>query len=150
MNSVKSPRLRGLLDYWERKRGGRPMPARADIDPVEIPELLAHLILIDVEDGPSHRVRLVGTEIASRYGADFTGKCLEDIDFGELRQTVLDAYLACSRSAAPYVSESFFTSASGVYTSMERLILPLSQNGETAEKLLACIAFEDRRLPVNP
>ena len=39
--------LRGY-DYWETKRGSRSMPARADIDPIEMKAFLPHVVLMDV------------------------------------------------------------------------------------------------------
>jgi hypothetical protein len=40
--------VRAMYDYWLAKRGGRAMPARADLEPVEIKKLLPMLVLVDV------------------------------------------------------------------------------------------------------
>src|SRR5690349_8298694 len=57
--------LTRLFCYWQAKRGGRAMPARADIDPAEIKALLPYMILVDViydtEAGLDFVYRLVGT-----------------------------------------------------------------------------------------
>ena len=37
-----------LYRYWWEKRGSRPAPFRADLNPVEIPDLLPIINLIDV------------------------------------------------------------------------------------------------------
>jgi hypothetical protein len=54
-----------FYEYWLGKgRGaGKAMPARADIDPLDIPALLANVFLIDVVPGNPRRFRfrLVGT-----------------------------------------------------------------------------------------
>ncbi|MBG06491.1 MAG: hypothetical protein CMM59_20710 [Rhodospirillaceae bacterium] len=44
----RNERIRGIYEYWDSKRQGRRMPSRADIDPVEIPEYLSNVILVDV------------------------------------------------------------------------------------------------------
>src|SRR5579884_2075511 len=72
------PALGTLLRYWRVKRGTAAMPARRDIDPLEIgPELLPHLVLADLFDrGTRVRFRLVGTQIVKRLGFDPTGRYL--------------------------------------------------------------------------
>ncbi|MBT5498221.1 MAG: PAS domain-containing protein, partial [Alphaproteobacteria bacterium] len=67
---VASPLLLQAHDLWDRKRANRLMPARADLDPVEMPKLLPHMALIEVRPyGQRLRVRLVGTNIVNIYGA---------------------------------------------------------------------------------
>jgi hypothetical protein len=63
-----------LYDYWIGKHvEGRP-PSRKDLDPpLEIPRLVARLMLVDTE-GDEFRYRLVGSAIASGMNADMTGK----------------------------------------------------------------------------
>jgi len=34
--------------YWDAKRAGKSMPSRADIDPIEMPALLPHVVLLEV------------------------------------------------------------------------------------------------------
>lgn len=70
-----SPKFRELMAYWDRKRGTRAMPRRADIDPLEIPKHLGWLIIVEVLAEPERfRFRLVGTKVVDAYGRDFTGK----------------------------------------------------------------------------
>ncbi|MEQ8332152.1 PAS domain-containing protein [Nisaea sp.] len=57
-------RLNDLIAYWRGKRSGDRLPARRDIDPVDIPDLLPHIGLIDViGEGTDFRYRrdLVGS-----------------------------------------------------------------------------------------
>lgn len=62
--------LQRLHDYWRSKWRGESLPSRRDIDPTDFPELLAHLILVDVESsgsGPRYRIRLTGTEFGKAF-----------------------------------------------------------------------------------
>ena len=65
-------RVIALYNYWVQRCAGRPMPRRADIDPVDMPEHLPGLLLIDVEGVSArglgiYRYRVVGTrEVANR------------------------------------------------------------------------------------
>jgi hypothetical protein len=80
------PQVRELYAYWDAKRRGRRMAARADIDPGEIAKLLPHLLLIDVEREPLRfRCRLAGTAAhdlrEGRTIRELTGRYLDEIDF---------------------------------------------------------------------
>jgi len=140
---IASPRLQQLYAYWQDRCAGRPMPSRADIDPLDIPRHLPFLILFDVVPGSERlRARLVGTHVADMYGADYTGQYLDEIAFGDRRAAILHDYLACLGSRAPYVSEHSFWTARGITFRVERVILPLSDDGETVGMLLAGLEFD--------
>jgi hypothetical protein len=66
-----------LYEYWLSKHaGGRP-PSRRDLDPpVDIPRLIANIMLIAI-DGDRFRYRLVGSALWNRYGLDLTGTMVE-------------------------------------------------------------------------
>lgn len=145
---IRSEQLLALYRYWQGKRAGRRMPARADIEPLEIPGLLPTLLLIDIvppEGGgqPRFRVRLAGTEIVDWYGEDYTGRHLDEIDFGDQRPQILADFGDCAATGAPHRGERQFWSARGIQLKMERLILPLGADGETADMLLAGLHFEE-------
>ena len=77
---IDSQILRDIFAYWQSQRGTRAMPARADIQPMEIPRLLRHVYLIDVLSDPrDYRHRLVGTAIGERYGDERTGKLVSEV-----------------------------------------------------------------------
>ena len=42
--------LKDILAYWGSKRAERAMPARRDIDPLEIPKLLPRLLMVDTAE----------------------------------------------------------------------------------------------------
>lgn len=82
-----------VYEYWRDSAGGRPMPQRADIDPVAIPYLLPKLSIIDVpDDGSGLRYRLAGTRLRDAYGCEVTGKRVFGLDFGVKRAYWLEAY----------------------------------------------------------
>ena len=69
-------RWRELYQYWRAKHvGGRP-PARQDIDPVvDIPRLVANLVLMDIE-GDNYRYRVAGSDIEARAGVALAGRVI--------------------------------------------------------------------------
>jgi len=69
-----SKNLQDGLAYWQRIRGGRLMPSRADLDPLHIPQLLPHVMLIDVLREPlDFRFRLLGSMIDRIVARDYRG-----------------------------------------------------------------------------
>lgn len=138
--------LRELYGYWDGKREGRPMPGRADLDPVEVPKLLPYLILFEVEaDSKRLWVRLAGTEVVRLYGRDYTGSYLDELDFGDQRRAVLADYRACVKNGRPAVAHRKFWNLSGLHYRFERLILPLSDDGREVNMILAGLDFEEVR-----
>src|SRR5215831_14853199 len=77
------PRFWRLADYLARKAPPGKLPGRQHIDPVEIPDLLPFLMMIDVlprESGrPRYRMRLIGTQVVELHGQEFTGQFVEDV-----------------------------------------------------------------------
>ena len=121
------------------------MPARADLDPLDIPRLLPNIILLDVLP-PENRlqVRLAGTLVVEMFGADYTGQFLDEIEFGEVRSMVLEAYNAAAAAARPLFSDHRFRKLGGHLFDIERVILPLSTDGEQVQMLLALLDFTPR------
>ena len=139
------PVLCDLFTYWNRIRGDRAMPARRDLDPLDIPALLPWVLLTDVRRDPlDFRYRLIGTAVAERSRRDYTGR-----HFSELPHTRPDSIVWQVRAAvvetrrpqwalAPYTGTTQglnVKSVSGIY-------LPLSADGETVDMILSGAAYE--------
>jgi hypothetical protein len=43
--------IQRTVEYWSSQRDGRKLPTRRAIDPVELADLLANLVLVEVLDG---------------------------------------------------------------------------------------------------
>ena len=137
---VYEPRLRDLNGYWVDKCHGRSMPARADIDPVELKRHLANLVLVDVSGPPSQfRFRLAGTDIVARYGAELTGRNLNDIDLGSDLAAIKEQYEATVLERTPTYCRHFIETKKRKHLNYERLLMPLSEDGSTVNMLLGGI-----------
>jgi hypothetical protein len=70
---------RDLYGYWRACAGSRPIPSRYDIDPVDIPQLLPCLSILEAAQGlKSLRYRLAGTRVHEIYGTEITGRAVFD------------------------------------------------------------------------
>ena len=142
---INSERLRRLFDYWQSKCGGRAMPARAALDPVDFSYALANVSLIDVLRDPLRfRVRLVGTEIVRRDGTDLTGKSIDDHPLPEYRALLRQTYSDVVASGMPAVfrRERMMDDKLRQY---EVLYLPLAADGVTVDMVLVGIDFPEPR-----
>ena len=76
------PEFTELLRYWESRRHGDRLPARADIEPLELRGLLPHLLLLEVEragDRLRFRFRVAGTAFTTLIGRDVTGLHIDEL-----------------------------------------------------------------------
>lgn len=133
---LPGPLLR-LHRYWLGKLNGRLMPSRADIDPAEMRGFLKHTILLDVLEGPRFRVRLAGTQAVEAFGEEVTGRFLDELDFGDQHDAILDSCAYSVMFHAPKYYQGVFTrSTDAVKIKFERLGLPLSADGVNVNILL--------------
>jgi hypothetical protein len=143
---IKHPRLRQLYDYWDGKRGGREMPARADLDPIDMRFAIGDVVLADVIDGdpPRFRIRLHGTNLAERTNFDLTGKMLDEMPVPEFRELVTRTFRKVVRTREPLhaLAERLLDGRMQRY---EAIILPLSSDGERVDRLMVGMIFEPLR-----
>ena len=136
-----------MYEYWRSKCRDRTMPARSDIDPVEMPKrLLPGICIVDVvADERRYVYRLVGTGDAEVRGNDPTGKSVLEGFFGPSAQDALSCYDRVVQSKAPFLDAAPFTAPSGKYVNEETLFLPLSDDGKSVNKILAFSYSRDIR-----
>jgi len=134
-----SPKNQDVLDYWREKAGDRAMPSRVDLDPViDLPRLTLHMFLVDVERGDTRfRFRLVGTGVVDHVGRDMTGKYLDELfDHENHYIETKEDYLDVVRYREPRTDVvRFFSDLRGMVSNYERLLLPLSDDGERVNLL---------------
>jgi len=135
------PRLRQVYDYWQQKRGTRAMPARRDIEPMELKAVLPQLILVDVEEGPRFRYRLFGTAVVEAFGSDPTGKYIDEVMVGAYKAFLLGLYNDMLASKKPIYSTSIYGTKRDTKLWTQRLMLPLSSDGQAVDKVLAVQVF---------
>jgi len=142
------------FSYWQGLRRGRLMPARRDIDPLDIGALLPNVVLLDVIHQPAtervqgvsagldFRFRLVGTEVAARSTRDYTGRRLADIPhmapgtpFWQRREEVV-------RCRRPLYSAPCYVGPAKQIRSCHNLLLPLSEDDELVNMIFCLVTFE--------
>jgi hypothetical protein len=122
------PILRTLWSYWTERRGQRSMPAREDIDPVDIPSILPHLQLVEPVDG-RFRFRLAGTAIVTAYGAEMTGKYVDDVFPGERGEFAIRSLQLVQDTGRPLFASNKYTTSQDAHVIATRIMLPLWTGG---------------------
>lgn len=135
------PKAEQLLAAWQRWRGDRIVPERTDVDVVELPALLEHLVLLDVED-KDFRFRLVGETIANRYAVRLKGKTIGAVMSGTSLDETLYEHRRCAedRRAVLVTHTDTMTSLGDIKTYM-RLLLPLGGSGPKASHIIGIMHF---------
>lgn len=140
------PVLGEALAYWNRQRGERLMPRRRDIDPTALRRILPHVQITEVIDGGSRfRYRLVGTAIVEAFGAEFTGKYVDELVSGERDNFVHGCYRTVCRARQPAFVRSRYITTKNVDLTANRVLMPLSENGDDVHQIFGALTFEFAR-----
>jgi hypothetical protein len=135
-----------LYAYWQRKLNGRRMPARSDIDPLDLKSVLPQLILLDVQSDPlDFRHRVAGTRTYDIFGFDLTGRSVRDIEPRAFSDGVWASLVELTRDRAPQHVHLEFATADGYARSYRVLRLPLGDDGATVDRVLVMTGFRRGR-----
>ncbi len=143
---LKQPVLAFVHDYWNKKRGLRQMPSRADIVPSELREHLPWIVMVDVMPGMEEfRLRLVGTLVNQYFLTDATGKTIREAFAGfppDVAKAVTAVHRKCARDNAVVRSYGAPDWMGGGYEEFDALYLPLSDDGRTCNVVLNAFTFD--------
>ncbi len=145
-DTIKSEPLARLYDYWvSRSREGR-IPSRAQIDPLDVPELLPIVFLVDVvwaKGEPDFRFRLVGSKITEIVGSDPTGRNFSSFYDEANLAPMTELYSRVASLGEPFVNNSSAPFSDKDFVKLARLLLPLSEDGEQVDMILGALFFEN-------
>jgi hypothetical protein len=129
LDSIRSEMLHALYGWWHSHRGDD-IPERISLDPVDLKQLLPNLMISDIEDDPFRvRYRLVGTNVVSATGLDFTGRYLDELVPADRDgHRLLDYRTACS-DRLPVLGASSVKTSAGNRSAYEYGIFPLRNGG---------------------
>ncbi len=141
----RHPRFRRLADYLARKAPPGKLPGRQHIDPLEIPDLLPYLMLLDVmpkQPGPTrYRIRLVGTEVVAIQGADGTDQNVAEVLTAEQGcSEIVRGYEEIVRTHEPEYRSGTVATHGREHVDYERIAFPLAADGEHVNMLIFVFA----------
>jgi len=137
---ARHARFQRLAEYLATKAPPGRLPGRQHIDPLEIPDLLPFLMLLDVvPQAPAparYRIRLVGTEVVSIQGADHTGRFTDEVLTAEEGASIVGSYEEILRSHRPQYRHGTVATPGREHIVYERVAFPLAADGEHVDMLL--------------
>lgn len=115
--------------YWESRRQGRPMPARSDLDPlVDVPRLVANLMLFDVQCAPlDFRWRLVGSRVRQYLWKDYTGDWFsKDPKYNNPESAIWQSLALVEKNHQPVLLRPTYIGPNEDFAHVENVLMPLS------------------------
>lgn len=136
--------IRLAYEYWRSKAGNRPIPTRADIDPVDMRAWIAATLLAEVVYDPDGHpmdffFRVAGSRVCERYGRELTRQYLSAIQHDDQKATVLKNYQAVIETGRAFYSINRLTDDAGIKRSFETLLLPLSAAPDVCDMVLGVV-----------
>ncbi len=144
-----APKIRELFDYWQKIHPEAGLPGRQHFDPLDIPQLLPNIWMIDVKQEPLRfRFRLVGTEIVKFTGRDSTGLCLGEVYPEYTATEAYRVHCICAQTGEPaYRKSRVLSNPKRQDIEAERIYLPLARNGEQVDILLVMTLYTGEPSP---
>jgi hypothetical protein len=141
---VSSGPIRSFDAYWRGKMTGLRLPGRADIDPVDIKQILPDIVLLDVEWEPFRcRVRLRGTRAEQFRPRDVTTKYLDEGTTFEpgRREDYLAEMEFVATTRRPAFARDWIRTRFGSVREIFAGIWPLTTDGARIDKLIVIEDF---------
>ena len=138
--ALDDPKFRRLFDYWRSRFRGERLPAKCDIDPVEMRDLLGSINIIKVHPAGArtrYQYTLWGTQVTELYGRDFTGRFLDEIVIPTKLSEVEAAFNYTALTKRPHFWQIPVPIENRGFISNRRLLLPLSDDGGTVTHMIA-------------
>lgn len=129
--------------YWRSKTTEDRLPARGDINPVEIPRLMPHVVIMDVEREPEldFRYRLIGTYVVEHLYADHTGKSFAEIGHQKAPSQIWSNCKRVVETGEAFLADTPYVGPHQSFRNVEDIILPLATDGTNVDALLVFICY---------
>jgi len=123
---MKHAASRELYAYWEERRGKRPAPERADIEPGAIRQALSDTFILELAEAANgHTFRLAGTRVCALFGRELKGESFADLWALASRGPIADLLAIAADESVGTVAGVTAQSTGGDPIELELLLLPL-------------------------
>ncbi|MEZ5830824.1 MAG: PAS domain-containing protein [Dongiaceae bacterium] len=139
--SVRSQSILDMLAYWQGKRTVDGLPRPGDIDPTEIPKLIASIVICDLEGDPFRvRFRLAGTRQVHILGNELTGRYVDEMGWDE-GPFVHRIFAQARDTRAPVFGYYHWAFREQTRGASEFGLFPLSEDGHAVNRVLGIDEF---------
>ena len=144
---LRHPKLLSLYAFWLEQCAGARLPLASALNPAELRPWLGNLLIMDVVRNADFVYSYYGQSFSDSFGEDRVGQSIARLP--EAQSDILRAEYDRVRSEAKPVARVYSADFDGVPSTWERLVLPLTEDGETVGKLLVGAYKLDRPHPVT-
>ena len=131
-----------VFDYWNSKRNVGKLPARRDLDVLDIHKIMPLVVIFEVRQQPlDFLYRLVGTAVTENSHQDYTGKLLSSLDGKGPGSMIWKSLDTVRQNREVIFSEVPYVGPKDDLLRSTLLLLPLADDGETVDRVLLVVAF---------
>ena len=151
LDDLEHPVVRTGAHYWRMLKGGRKLPARADLAPREMRAILKNIVLVcSIDGGKDYEYRITGDAQVQAFGFNFRDMRISHItaaspDFGRMMHGL---YEQVRRTAEPFAVRGWVGRevADARFVYYESVFLPLGDDGESVDHILIVSNYVPRAL----
>jgi hypothetical protein len=136
---MKLAATKSLYAYWNRLRGERAAPERADIDPAQIRTLLSDVFMLEVDRERGYPLRLSGTRISALFLRELKGEAFVDLWLEPERDDLLAIIESVLDDPTPALLGVQAAASGRQPIELELLLLPLRHLGRTHSRIMGCL-----------
>jgi hypothetical protein len=140
---MRHPSTKELFEYWNLRRGDRPAPDRADIDPGAIRRILADTFILTFDEAAGHPLRIAGTRICVAFGRELKNEPFLDLWDAFSRRQMQDLVKVVGDEVIGALANVRGTSATGATHEAELLLLPITYRGFARARVLGALVPRD-------
>lgn len=137
-DEIANPLIPELYRYWKEKRGPALLPAKRNFDPLDQPQALGLLMVLERLDDGDYLYRLHGLKAAEMFGRDLTGHRLREVA-GDAADFFVSKYDRCLSLGRPlYVLHQPVQMPTVAI--LERLLMPFADDAGQGRFVVAYTA----------
>jgi len=137
--ALPGARLQAFYAYWLSAIRAGALPDVAAIDPLQMPpEILPFMVVYAIEPEGALRMRLIGTSVVDRTGADLSGRLIEP--YGVMAS--LHARLNwCLKHRRPYLAHGQVPAAEREFIQFTALAAPFADRQGRIQRVASVLQF---------
>lgn len=128
-----------LFAYWSHIRGAHAAPARADINPGDIPHILADAFMIDLDPVEEFPLRLCGARLDALWLKRQKGNSFLDFWRPDVRRNIAATLLTVVDAMTPFAGAAKAQAPGYPDIEMELLLLPLRRTNASPARIFGVL-----------
>ncbi len=137
---MKHPSSRELFRYWTELRGPRPAPQRKEIDPAAVRRVLGDSLILSLDPGTGHPIRLAGTRVCAVFCREIKDTSFLDLWDEESRPLLRSLLLITAEEAIGVVAGAVGHTLAEPTVPLEMLLLPVVTEPSLRGQLIGILA----------